>query len=390
MAFNEELHRLQRFVPLRVVRAIDSGNPSEDYPDIDSRGWSDAAHASIVGALAGSQIIVRLERLKIDASAPLFVTSSDTSVMTIANPADGVVPSGDCEIQLNALGTGGNPNIARMQVRFESSTGPILHELQVNVYSEQRVRITPHVVTINSATVAGTAPTADIPAIMEIVKAIWKPAGITITVAPTLSKTIQLRTANIVSDEATGHAYPDELRTLLATNWPDGTSAWVPNSINAYFVRQIGTGSTLGYGFSRASFASNGLTNPGIVLGDQTGGTTRSDVMFWANDLAHEAGHFFRLWHVNEVQPPNELEDSFSRRNLMHNFNSTRGPNPWPDSDGDGNAYRWRPRFGDTGYGNGPGGEIWRGCQLTIKSLAKRTNDGQTGIARGAITAGPY
>jgi hypothetical protein len=154
--------------------------------------------------------------------------------------------------------------------------------------------------------------------------------------------------------------------TLLTTNW-------VANTINAYFVRQIGTGNTLGYGFSRPSSVTFATTNPGIILGDQAGGSVHDSP--WAgNDLAHESGHFFQLWHPNNQQPPSEREDTWSRRFLMHNHNTQRIMSNWKD---------------DNGYG-ALGRSARRGALVTHKHIQHIATDNECTTARRAILAGPY
>lgn len=385
--FNEDVFHTKRLVLTRFVRAIDSGNPDPDKPDIDSRGWGDSDHASIVGCMEGETITVRLERLKIDGSATLFATSSDTSVITIDDPSGGLLPNGNSEIQITGV-KGGNPKKARVEIRFETSTGPIIHELLVHVYKKLTVDITPHFITIDDATTAGSAPTADLDAIMALVRAIWKPAGVDFNVGARRTKTVTFGTADIASD----NPFPGEIGTLLGTKWPDGSDNRVDDTINVYFIVQIGTGNTLGYGFSRASAKQFGMPNPGIILGDRTAGSVRGAVEHWANDLAHEVGHFFQLWHVDEKQNPDEREDSFSNRNLMHVFNGMPNKTTWPLINRPARVAPEQARFDDYGYGLLPDGFACRGCQVTIKELKNRKNDGQTKIARKTINSskGPY
>lgn len=218
---------------------------------------------------------------------------------------------------------------------------------------------------------------------MDLVRAIWRPCGVTFSVGATKNDTVTFANDGIVLDTPYDNVTKlqnTELSTLLGTNW-------IANTINAYFVNQIGTGNTLGYGFSRTSAATFKVANPGIILGDQTASSGRSGDIHYANDLAHEIGHFFQLWHPENQQPPNELEDTWSRRMLMHNFNLMWGHNPWPRNDGNGHAYAHRPLLDDVGYGANR-----RGCFVTMKHLAQKTTDGECPTARGTINsdATPY
>ena len=119
------------------------------------------------------------------------------------------------------------------------------------------------------------------------------------------------------------------------------------------------------------SAATFGMPNPGIILADTTAGATR-DAMWWANDMAHEIGHFFTLWHPENLQPPNEREDTWSRRELMHNFNHMGTIGNWKDN---------------VGYGN-----LNRGCFVSMKDLSQLVTDNECTTARGTIggAAGPY
>jgi len=214
---------------------------------------------------------VRLERENIDTNAELHVTSSDATKVSILDPADGRVPSGaHADLKIKAL-VGGNPAEAHIEVHFGSATGPILSRLLVRCFTRRRVAITPHIVTIhNAAGTGGVASTANVAAIMDHVQAIWRHSGVEFTIGAAVNDSINLATANVLSDTP----FPGEIVTVLGTNW-------VANTINVYFVSQIGTGSTLGYGFSRPSSVAFGTGNPGIILGDRTAGGVVHDTP-WA------------------------------------------------------------------------------------------------------------
>ena len=383
MSIELEAFATRRVVLVRVERAV-TGDPVPDAPDLDDRGYRAPFRGPLVTVAAGRTVRVKLVRVMLEAATPVFLESSNPAVFTIADPADGRVPAvAEHDVRITGVNGGANRRDAVLRVRLRDASGPIVHELHVATVRPLTVQLTPHVVTVRSATVAGTAPAANVAAIMAKVADVWVHYGITVNVQPVQNKTVTLATADIASD----NPFPGELATLLASNWPDGTTNWVPNTINAYFVRQLGTGNTLGYGFSRTSFAGFGLSNPGILLGDRTAGGGRSGLMHYANDLAHEIGHFFRLWHPENVQPPNEREDTWSRRMLMHNFNLMRGPNPWPRNDGSGNPFTQRPRFADAGYGAQN-----RGCAITVKDLPQLNTDAEMATARATIVApaGPY
>ncbi len=370
------VHQSHRLVVLRSKRVI-HGEPSADSPDVDDRGYLKPLRSPLVGVTKGKKSKVKLVRKRLDANAKLVVTSSDGGIVKISTPANGELPgTEEMEVEIEGVDGGSDKKEAKLQVRYEKKDGIILHELSVWVFKELEVDITPHRITISSSSTTGTAPTVNINAVMEQVGQIWGHCGIKFNVGAVINRTLTFAHANRASDDP----FPGEIATLLNTDW-------VPNTINAYFIVQIGTGGTLGYGFSRSSASTFGMPNPGIILGDRTAGSTRGYVMFWANDLAHEIGHFFTLWHPEQKQPPDEREDTWSKRSLMHNFNEMRRHNPWPRNDGDGNPYKFRPRFDDAGYGTGR-----RGCFISLKDLPQLTGDNECLTARTTITssAGPY
>lgn len=374
---------LRRVVLVRCTRAA-LGDPVGDAPDVDERGYGDPYPGPLTSIASGRTVKVALLRINLDTTTPLFVESSDPSALTIADPANGAVAAQErADLQLTGVDGGTSFRTAEVRIRIGSASGPVIHSLFVLVLKPVTVRMTPHRVTINGAHASGTAPLADVDTIMAKVADIWVHAGVTIKVQPVQDASITLQTPNIVSD----NPFPGELKKMLADKWPDGTTNWIPNTINAYFVSQLGTASTLGFGFSRQSFSGFGLPNPGILLGDRTAHSTRSGLIHYANDLAHEVGHFFTLWHAGNKEPPNEREDTWSRRMLMHNFNGMRGIDPWPANDGDGHPFAERPRFNNAGYG-----DLRRGCMITLRDLPQFTGDGECLTARAAIlsAAGPY
>lgn len=398
MAIAKEVYKWERLVPVRFSRLADpanvasiSGPPRADSPDMDDRGYDRRGHEPIVGMIEATQIKVRLSRENIENAVPIFAASSDTAIITVATAGVGAqLPNTEhAWIQITALAdSGGNPATAKVEIRHGAADGPVISELTVHVFEPLTVDVTPHVVTISRAAVAatpavgttpavaatpavaGAAPGAVVADIMAMVSTIWKPCGVTINIQPIENDAVNFATANIVSDDP----FPGEVNTLLGTNW-------VADTINVYIVKQIGTATTLGYGISRASTRTFGLDNPGIVLAETDAGGTVRDTQYWANDLAHEIGHFFRLWHPGNREGANVWQDTWSRRMLMHNFNRTLGANP-P-----------QPRLGDAGYGtNAAGTQANRGCFITMKNYRRHSTDGECTTSRSTIgsTAGPY
>ena len=371
----------RRLVLLRFTRGAPAGDPLPDAPDIDERGYRAPFEGPMASLTAGNTVQVGLRRFLLEARTPLFVESSDPSVVRIVDPALGALPNDESmTIRFTGVDGGTDRRSAVIRVRLGTSTGPVAQELHVVVFRPVAVRVTPHLITVNSKSATGSPPIADVPAIMRKVADIWTVAGVTFTVLPTRVQTFTFKAVDLV-DAAT---MPGELGPLLANRMPDGTPNWVPNSINVYFVVQISGPIVLGFGFSRTSFASLGLPNPGIILADRSPFGPRTGVMHFAQTLAHEFGHFFTLAHAGGAQIPNEREDTWSRRMLMQNFNPLRGRDPFPANDSKGNPFTQRPRFDDIGYGN-----LAAGCLITLKDLPQFTGDGECFTARAAITTPP-
>lgn len=381
MALDYKVYKSQRVVPLRFMRAV-AGQPVLGKPDIDDHGYYRVGvtagndHGHVVGVSEGNESEVKVKRERIGKDAALFVTSSDTAKMTVtASDGTNTLPKSE-ETTLKIKGvagiTGANPNTAKAEIRFGSATGPIVGEISVWVFKKVNVKLTPHNVTIRTATAAGIASRVNINSVIDLVKAFWEPCGVAFTVDPVQNENVTFAAAGVA-------AWKGEINTLSNTNY-------VADSINAYFVNQIDmknptqTG-VLGLGFSRPNSVAFSLTNPGIILGDtNVSGTDRhSDIHYLANDLAHEIGHFFTLEHVDKKQGAATRKDTWAMRRLMHNFNK-RGTAA-------GNMRH------DVGYG-----ADYRGGLLTMKDLTDSANavnhstDAESLTARGVINsaAGPY
>lgn len=363
MPFPHEVYKTQRIVPIRFARA-GVGFPIINFPDIDDRGWfrnaptgNNAAtndHGFVVGVTQGDTVFIQLTREKVEDTSPLFVTSSNTATMTCGmagTGADALLNIHDINIQVTGVagGAAADPNIARVQVRHGSNTGPIIGELSVWVFRVLNVNLVPHNVTIAGAGGgAGIGSAVNITAVTDMVKAIWRPCGVDFTVAAVQNHNLNFATAGVA-------AWQGEVNTILGTGF-------VAGSINAYFVNQIqmaGFPGVLGVGISRPNQVAFGTPNPGIILGDtNASGSARAGDTHWlANDLAHEIGHFFTLEHPDKRSPPpntNTRFDTWAVRMLMHNFNLRAARTDWRN---------------DVTYG-----PQRRGCLITMKDLVDSGN----------------
>ena len=364
MALNVQFFKRRRIQLVSFERAT-TGDPIIDKPDPDVRGFATPEFGAVLPMKENTSVFVRVRRLMVDNSVELFVKVG-SGPLTLPRPEDAKLSGAEVQLIQIQAAAGGNPTTGTIEIHQGSLTGPLIARLTVFVFSKLTLRITPHNVTIRSATAAGIASSVDINSVIDLVRAVWAPCGLELTVGATKSDSHQFAVAGRMNTNA-------ELKKVLK----DG---FVPNTINAYFVRTIvgSTPGTLGVGLSRAFINANGFPQPGIVLGDtNVGGTVRdSDSMWLANDLAHEIGHFLQLPHTENLEPPNEREDLWSRRRLMHNFNTLPGAGAIRDQ---------------VGYGTNPAGSVRRGCFVTMKDLTQLNSDGEAKIVRATVLspAGP-
>lgn len=359
------IYKQRRLVPVAFVRA-GQGNPTLFHPALDDRGYTGAEHGPIIGVFQGDTVFVRLQRLRLDPGADVYVTSDNPVAASIVYPLGGKLDHGaEADFQIKGL-IGGMPQPVKIFARFGSATGPIIGRMLAWVLLPLTLRITPHVAAIASATGAAVSSSIAIADLMDHVRAIWRPCGIEFVVNATVRDAY--RFAN------PGRVAVAELGSLLGHSYARGT-------INVHLVNCIDVPANpglLGLGLNRAFVTANRLPRPGIILADTNlnGSNRAADAMWLGNDLAHEIGHFLRLEHPEKKQPPNECKDFWSRRMLMHNFNLQA-----PSRD-------WRDQFG---YGSS-GGDIRRGCMITMKNLAQLTTDGECKTARDTVIspAGPY
>ncbi len=360
------IYKQRKLVPVAFVRA-GTGNPTLSQPAVDDRGYTGTEHGPLVGVLQGNTVTVRLQRLYLDASADIYVTSDDPVSAAIVTPSGGKLAAGaEADFEIKGL-LGGTPKEVKIFARFGSATGPIVGRMMAWVFTQLTMQITPHVAAIASATGAAVASSVVVANVMNLVKAIWRPCGIDFVISATVNDAYTFANPGHVTWDA-------EVNSLLG-------HSFAAASVNAHFVHCIDIPTSpgvLGLGLSRAFATAHGLPAPGIILGDTNldGSNRTADAMWIANDLAHEIGHFLQLEHPEMLQPPNERKDSWSRRMLMHNFNLQTASGDWRD---------------DFGYGSS-GGAIRRGCMITMKNLAQLTTDGECATARATITSptGPY
>lgn len=372
MAIDLNVHKYHRIVPGRFKRAT-TGAVDMAKPDMDDRGSSGSDHEPIVGMIGAQTITVRLTRENIDTAAALFVTSSAPSVVTIASPAGGALPStADMDIQITATAGSANLRTAKLEVRFGSATGPIVQQLAVWVLAPIIVNVCVHLCTISDAagtSGATTVTTASAATMLNEVNKIWRPAGVLFVGILYRNTPITLSTPGTVAVNFGSAAAPTSTGVMIPANtWAEFTTTLGTNrfaaAANVYFVRALDNVAT--HATNAITYDKDATAQPGIVIHDAAD----------ANDLAHELGHFLDLDDHADEDPSaaNLRSDSWSRRRLMHSFN------PYGLA-GDGT-----PTYQvDVGYGS-----YKRGAMLTMKDLSNDRTDGECTKARTRARRPPY
>jgi hypothetical protein len=361
MTISEAVYQWRTFVPVVFERAV-TGAPTFDAPDVDDRSFKGPEHGPVVGMMSGQTVRVALRRVAVDNSAPLYLTSSSTDV-AVEGLTGGLLPTGE-RVIFHLRAAAATPDTqsirtARIQVRHGSTGGPILGTLTAWNCKGKRVAVTPHLVTINGpgGTSRGTDAAPHITDIFNMAQAIWRPCGIVFSISSTRTDTVTFAGA--------GEVLEGELNRLVHTNF-------VANSINAYFIHMIRHApipGLLGLGVNRARMSEIGVTNPAIILADTNLNGDVRDVQYWANDVAHEIGHYLSLRHAGDRNSEDRLQHPWARRQLMFPLNTQdRVAAPL--------AYR-----SNVGYGS-LAGYHHRGCLITMKNVASGLHDGECGLAR--------
>src|SRR5712691_11389109 len=128
----------QVIVPLGFRRGTDEDVPHRDTPELDDRGFGRGrdqsglgvtdARGTMVGLMLDAPVRIRISREDIDASAPIFITTTDTAKIEILEPAEGgPIPTDDI-FQIKGRSAAGAAG--KVQARLGSATGPVLAELE--------------------------------------------------------------------------------------------------------------------------------------------------------------------------------------------------------------------------------------------------------------------
>ncbi|MGK2231242.1 MAG: hypothetical protein ACI92O_000400 [Colwellia sp.] len=398
MAINIQIKNECRIVPIRFERAT-KGEPNDKYPDIDDRGHahaiptvnglaaSDEIGSAVLAMGVNKEVEINMIREDIDNNAPLFVTSSDSSVLSILLPKERTKCDAKqtCKLTLKTNNIDGStPKLVFVDVRFGKANGPIIAKLATYIFPTLVVNVQPYYVTIDDrAGNSGTYPKLNFESTMQKAKAIWSHYGIELAFTKLKNIHATLNKKNYMELA--------EINKLYKTDWTS-------NHINIYFVQELEGQNTLSYGFTPQNYAGYAfpidddnalpLTHPGVFVAMKSGVLDRSDdTQSCAHSIAHEIGHFFTLFASNlstsSPESVSEQSDTWSTRLLMSNQNQiTRSHAPqegenWPD-------------FNEFGYGS-TSKAPHSGCMVSLKNIHTSEiagADGQCSVARNHISKG--
>jgi hypothetical protein len=356
----------QIVAPIRFARAV-SGDSVADAPDVDDRGFdmgtrpgtwgSTDTRGAMVSIQEGDSVRVRVLREDIDAGAPLFVNSTNTSVATIVGPAGPLGIDGIFTLQ----GVKDLKNVpVKIQVRLGGADGPLLGELEPHVFQQRLLRVRAHLVTINGVATKHTA--ADLVDFFVQVNVFWRPAGIEFQYneAETRQGSIRgFKTDGQVTTDLKKAEFAEFSKVLNLVDKATGDKP-DPNAINIYFVRFANE--VIGLTFDHDEPRPQGF---GVMLADQFTGKTDPGLIITGepSSLAHELGHYLDSdLHAGEFQDGKVNDDIFSERRLMF-----AAANLTPRAD-----YRK-----NVGYGAGVPGRL-----LSVKNLSVDRTDGEIGRNR--------
>lgn len=362
-------HDRQIICPLRFTRAV-TGPPVIDAPDVDDRGFamgarpgtwgSSPARGAMVGITEGDTVRVKLLREDIDATAPLFATSTDTQCAEVMAPAGGGPIPNDGIVSVKGVRDYASRPVC-IQIRLGSMTGPVLGELEPHIFQLRRLRVVAHLVTIRGVATARTAQS--LVTTFQNINTIWRPLGIEFVYDAARTRTENL---TVLRDGITPFAVAGQMTTTMNNSTPGHTDSpqdWrefstiintrpVANHINVYFVQAANE--VFGLTFDNTNARPNGY---GIVCADNA-----TD-----NSVAHELCHYLDnpAHGQDAVAPGAAHQDMWARRRLMWT------PSPYTAT---GIAHR-----DDVGYG-----PTTRGALITVKDLpaAVSGTDGETPRAR--------
>jgi hypothetical protein len=394
MAIPKQIYKVTRVVPVRFQRCGLPGLPRLVYaPDPDDRGYV-RIEGPLVAMVRGDTCAFSVVREQLALNAPLYVSSSDASKLTVLDPPNNrPLPNGmGADVRVRAGNTSGD---AKLRVHAQAQNGPIIAELTINISPLLQVHCAAHRTSLHSPSGRRTAANTtvrlmpDIAPVLEEVNRQWRPACIEF-VTDTWRNTDMTNQAPCAGVNPTdgillcpvyGTNTPNEnFNRLMATNT-------VANRLNIYFVRGIQAANP-GGGAGPNYIGFGSAYHGGMVIADNLG-----DVETTAHTLSHELGHILDLagkGHTNSSDSHSDDDPQFSltitdrrhdlwsRRRLMY-YMVGLSPN---ERTGPGGQYAFAGT--DVGYGPGRSGHM-----ITIKDLANDPTDGEFTTSRGAAARRP-
>ncbi len=340
----------QIIVPVRFIRAV-AGPPVIDAPDIDDRGFamgtrpgtwgSSDARGPMVGITTGDTVRIKVLREDIDDTAPLFVSSTDTAILTVQAPAGGGPLAADGIFQVKGEQDAASRPV-KIQVHLGTADGPVLGELEPHIYQLHRLRVQAHLVSINGTPTTRTAQT--LVQLFQEVNNTWRIGGIEFQYDP----------AQTVQTPVNGLANAGQMTTSLPQSFTEFSkiinTAVSRSGINVYFVQAANEVTGLTF--------ANDVARPrgfGLVIADS--GTSQT--------VAHELCHYLDSpQHSDQNAAGAQIRgDIWTLRTLM--FSSL------------GFAAQVPAHRNDVGYGANQAGSF-----MMVKDLPVDTSDGEVARAR--------
>jgi hypothetical protein len=268
----------------------------------------------MVGITEGDTVRIKVLREDIEDLAPLFVTSTDTAVVTVVAPPGGGPLPADNIFSITGVKDLANRPVA-VQVRIGDANGPIIGEIEPHVFQQRTLRVRAHLVTINGTATARTA--ASLVNTFADVNRIWRPCGIQFTYNQADTMTEVINGFSVAGQMTTSMNTTTAGHTNTANDWAEFSSIIntrpVNSHINVYFTQAANE--VFGLTFNNKVARPNGY---GIVSADPA----------TSNSVAHELCHYLdNPNHAQQALAPGAAhQDIWARRRLMWT------PSPWNPS----------------------------------------------------------
>jgi len=367
----------QSIVPIRFYRAVandppdQNSDPVRDAPAVDDRGFemgtrqatwgSSDAHGAMVAIQKGDTIKIKILRTDIDDDADLYVTSTNTSVITIASPNNGgPIPKNGANkniFQITGVKDKRNTPV-KVEVRYNSTTGPVIGELEPHIFQPVNLSTAFHIVSIRGTSPAKTA--ADAQTMLDYANDIWRPCGIQFTFNSAqhfYNETIRQHPTNVnrsqYRNRATG-TWSNLPYNFDRAGYVTDDERWTPAQGGSWResdmierVNPANVSINFYWSHNSASYNKAGIRTDGSWNGLSGVGMHRKDGLHLVEsagkyDLGHEIGHFLSLNHSDDDNAGKETDnkDIWLLRRLMYSL--------WPPDSPD---YKKNVGYGDKQYG---------------------------------------